>query len=227
MIIGIDVEYEGNYILKSVEQRLNEDIKPFITEYKYRKYDNVLVTTITKGSEIDSCYLYLDGKSPSKAMYYDKNGKCDILINNNNIYSVLPADLREDAEYDNFGNMVKYKKYNIEYDKSGFPKRITCKVNSRLNLVYNCEYVYDDKGNWIQVNVTPEDRFGYDQAISLINDINRYIKNFDLKTDKSIDDYYDLAHKNRDLYLLEHYFKPRYEYMYSKFILYRKINYYN
>lgn len=223
----VDVEYEGNYILKSVEQRLNEDIKPFITEYKYRKYDNVLVTTIIGNSGVDSCYLYLDGKYPFKAIYYDKNKKYDVLIKDNKAYSVLPKDLYIDAEYNNFGNMVKYKEYNIEYDKSGLPKRIIRNINSSLNLVYSCEYVYDDKGNWIQVNVTPEDRLEYDQTISLINDINRYIKNFDLKTDKSIDDYYDLAHKKRDLYLLEHYFKPRYEYMYSKFILYRKINYYN
>lgn len=225
----LDFEYKGNYIVKSIEQILNEDIdiEPVITEYKYRRYDNLLVTAIAKHSYVDSCYLYLDGKCPSKAIYYDGDKKYNVLIKDNKVYSVLPKDSYTDIEYDNFGNMVKYGKYNIEYDNSGLPKRIIYNVHKKLNVVYNCEYIYDDKGNWIQVNVTPEDRLGYDRTISLINDIKRYIKHFDFKADKSVEDYFDLAHKKADLYSLENYSKPKYEYLYSKFILYRKVNYYN
>ena len=168
--ISIEYVYEGNYLLKS-KQIIFENV--YLTEYK-RNGEEIQEYTYFADGKIENTAKYLESSS-TRASYivydnegkelrtvqeeYDKEGRLIKQIKNTGaetdttIWVYSKDGYLTEMSTTEYKGEIKYNDKNLPiYIKGGDLYNNTDVVLDPWyeNKVYNLEYEYDDKGNWIK-----------------------------------------------------------------------------
>lgn len=168
--ISIEYVYEGNYLLKSKQKIYG---KEYLTEYK-RNEEEIQEYTYFADGKIENTAKYLESSS-TRASYivydnegkelrtvqeeYDKEGRLIKQIKNTGaeidttIWVYSKDGYLTEMSTTEYKGEIKYNDKNLPiYIKGGDLYNNTDVVLDPWyeNKVYNLEYEYDDKGNWIK-----------------------------------------------------------------------------
>ena len=236
----IDLIYKNNYLMQILEENKLGNYEFVDTKYNYNKVDNSIICISDKkrryyfdgdtmnSESIDSIYWNISKDNQIRtATYFSNNNKMDVVIDNGKICNISSIDDYENEKYDDLGRIIKSGDYNIAYDPvSGIVKSISCKFGKSVFVKYNCEYQYDNKGNWTRIEIIPENRLKYDETIRQIKEYKDYLSLIKRYRNITMEDRYVSAKIAHDLVILEEWYKRELERIYSKYTIYRDIYYY-
>ena len=186
--------YEKSKITKSYYEQKMDTFHTFKSVYQFFPSKEQVTEVITTGERKDSASIFLGSDDDIyKIEYYHdtkelKEGQITetLYLHEGMVYKILPH--YKDLIYDESVNLIEDKYYTYSYYpdvadsgmKRGLWKSLHDKKN---NLHYEIRYSFDDKGNWIQMEMKSNRK--------VLEEVNERISFIESRQNSLISDYYD------------------------------------